>query len=343
MKLYFFAKMKFLMAPLLALSSLSILSLTQAEEDGWFSNADWFTITFDNDAFVGNDNGYSNGINFSWWDTASDGSAEQGWLSKAMSWSLPANAGKPIQVLSGHTIGQFMQTPDDITIVDPPLGDLPYTGLLYYSNTYIQTYPTYADKIKVTLGIVGKYSFAEESQKAIHSIIGSDEPLGWDTQTGDEIVFAFGRSRAWRGWIADNGRSEIITGVGAEVGTIQSLASVGFMYRNGNDLERTYATALLVSDRTSNPVAVEGARYFFIGMRAAYLANSIFYDGNTYKDSRSVDDYKNELISFTVGYAYSWKNFGVTFAIGDLNVLEDEGVLEEATEYGTLTFVWRAK
>jgi hypothetical protein len=32
----------------------------------------------------------------------------------------------------------------------------------------------------------------------------------------------------------------------------------------------------------------------------------------------------------------------VTFAIGDLNLLEDEGVLEEATEYGTLTFVWRA-
>lgn len=78
-------------------------------------------------------------------------------------------------------------------------------------------------------------------------------------------------------------------------------------------------------------------------MRAAYLANSIFYDGNTYKDSRSVDDYKNEVVSVIVGYAYSWKNIGVTFAIGDLNVLEDEGVLKEATEFGTLTFVWRAK
>ena len=78
MKLYLFAKMKFLMVPLLALSSMSIPSLTQAEEDGWFPNADWYTITFDNDTFVGNDNGYSNGMNFSWWDTAIDGSVEQG-------------------------------------------------------------------------------------------------------------------------------------------------------------------------------------------------------------------------------------------------------------------------
>ena len=49
--------------------------------------------------------------------------------------------------------------------------------------------------VGVAVGVVGEWSFAEDSQKAVHEIIDSEEPLGWDTQTDNETVFKF--SPAW--------------------------------------------------------------------------------------------------------------------------------------------------
>ncbi len=307
------------------------------------AEADWSSITIDNDLFVGNDNGYTSGIYYAWYDTADNNKAEIGFLARAMRWSL-TDRDSALAEVSIRTIGQSMVTPSDITLEDPPRPpeDLPYAGLLFYSDTWIQSYADRAEKIAVTLGFVGEYSFAEQSQKIIHKISDSDEPRGWDTQLNDEIVFQFSRAQIWRSWVSDSGSSDFLLGGDAALGTISSSAGVSAMYRYGSQLEHSFTTALLTTSRTSNPVAVQSGWFLFAGVSASYLANQIFLDGNTFdNDDQEPMEYDNESVGATLGITYAWQRFSMAFAITDLNLAEDNDETGEFSQFGTLTLAWK--
>ncbi|MCP4769665.1 MAG: lipid A deacylase LpxR family protein [Gammaproteobacteria bacterium] len=307
------------------------------------AEADWSSLTIDNDIFIGNDSGYSNGIFYSWYDTPVNNKPAPGFLARAMLWSL-ADHGPAVSEVSTKTIGQFIVTPEDITLEDPPRPpeDLPYGGLLFYTDGWIQSYERHAAKIGVTIGIVGEYSLAEQSQTFVHKITGSDEPEGWDTQLNDEIVFKFSRSQVWRSWASSNGHSDLLLGGDAALGTISSSLGATAMFRYGRQLHRNFATTLLVTDRTANPVATQSGWYLYAATNARYLANNIFLDGNTFdNDGQEPMNYDNEMIGITLGMAYAWESFSLTFAFGDLNVIKDDDEAEEFTEFGTLTLAWK--
>lgn len=308
------------------------------------AEADWYSFTTDNDTFVGNDNGYTNGMFFTWVDTPDNNKPEIGFLARAMSWSLPEGDATAREVSFG-TIGQTMITPDDIE-EDPPIlppDDLPYGGLLIYSDSFSRISKKHADRIAVTIGVVGENSFAEEMQEFVHDVISSDEPCCWDSQLDDEIVFQVSRARVWRSWVSDGGNADLLLNADVALGTISSSVTAGVFVRYGDQIERNYASTLLVGSRTANPIATETGWYVFAGLRARYLGNHIFLDGSkSYDDDFEEIDYQEDTIGYSVGVAYSWKNWSFTFALNDLNVDEDDDVAEDYTEFGTFTLAWRA-
>jgi len=338
MSIRFPGKLKCAAIVVLALSALASSGSALAE-------VDWVSVTTDNDAFVGNDNGYTNGIYVSWYDTPEGKKAEPGFLARAMLWSLPDSSSSTTDFDIG-TIGQTMTTPDDIEL-DPPIlppDSMPYAGLLFYSDNFVRVQETVADRIAVTIGVVGEYSFAEDSQKFVHDIIGSDEPCCWDTQLDDEIVFQLARGRTWKTWVSDSGNADFLLTGDAELGTISSSVGAGFMIRYGAELRQSYASALLVSSRVTNPFATQSGWYLFAGARASYLFNMIFLDGSkSYDDDLEEIEYDEERVSVTAGLAYSWKKWSLTFAMNNLNVLNDSDgdPDEEFSEYGTLTVAWK--
>ena len=307
------------------------------------ADVDWISVTTDNDAFVGNDNGYTNGIFVSWYDGLEGEKAEPGFLARAMLWSLPDSSSSTLDIDIG-TIGQIMSTPDDIEKDPPdlPPDSMPYAGLLFYADTLLRIQETHADSISVTIGVVGEYSFAEEAQTIVHEIIGSEEPCCWDTQLDDEIVFQIGRGRVWKTWVSDSGNADFLLSADVELGTISSSVGTSFMIRYGAELRKSYAMALLINSRTTNPLATQGGWYVFAGARAEYLANQIFLDGSkSYDDDFEEIEYTNETLGYSVGLAYAWANWSLTLAVNDLNVNEDEADAENYLQYGTLTLGWR--
>jgi lipid A 3-O-deacylase len=331
---------KFKCAAIVALT-LSVL----ASSGSALAEVEWISFTGDNDSFVGNDNGYTNGLFVSWYDTPEGKKAEPGFLARAMLWSLPDSSSYTTDFNIG-TVGQTMTTPDDIE-QDPPIlppDSLPYGGLLFYTDTLLRVQETHADRIAVTIGVVGEYSFAEESQKFVHKIIDSAEPCCWDTQLANEIVFQFSRGRVWKTWVSDSGNADFILGADAELGTLASSVGAQFMIRYGAELKKSYASALLTHSRTTNPFVTRGGWFVFTGARASYLANNIFLDGSkSYDDDYEKIDYDPEMISVTAGLAYAWKKVSLTFAMNNLNVLSNnEGDPDaEFTKYGTLTVAWK--
>lgn len=174
--------------------SLALL-ITTMQATAVFARSDYVAVTIDNDLFGGNDNGYSNGFFVSMFDVGKEGedlSAPDFWVSPLL-WSLPD--GEVDGAVNAYSLGQTLTTPSDITIPNPSPDDLPYSAMLVLTNTYLTATSEYADTISTSIGLVGPSAVGEEVQKFVHDIIGADEPQGWDTQLGDEIVFQVSRGR----------------------------------------------------------------------------------------------------------------------------------------------------
>jgi len=303
----------------------------------------WVSSTLDNDLFVGNDNGYTNGIYVSFIETglaAKRIPSHDFWVAPLM-WSMPDH--DIIMALNAYTIGQTMNTSSDITVAVPDKNELPYSALLALTNNYVVVTPHYADQVSTSVGIVGPAALGEDAQKFVHKLIEADEPKGWDTQLKNELVFQFSRGRTWRTWVSAADDADILTSANLSLGTLQSLVNTGVTLRYGRDLHNSYATGLLSSSRTANLSAVEGGWFVYAGLNAGYIFNQIFTNGNTFRDSRSID-YSHEFIGATAGIAYSWEGYSITFGVNNANLLQsgsNQEALSELTEYGTLTFSMR--
>lgn len=295
----------------------------------------------DNDIFMANDSGYSNGFYFSWIEVGSgDELLQPGMLNTPLSLLLAEST--PLATVVTGTIGQAIITPEDITVEDPGDNQVPYSGLLFYNSSYVEIHEDYADRTSTSIGVIGPASGAEYMQKFVHEITGSDEPLGWDTQLQDELVFRFSGGRTWRSWISADNNYDLLTSVEAGLGTISSNLLGGLIFRYGNGLRESYASHLLGSSKTTNPIATKTGWYTYVDIKVGYTFNQIFTDGNTYRDSRSID-YEKKTIGLGFGFAYAWQNLSLTFAINDANLKQgrSNGNLRELTQYGTLTFAWK--
>lgn len=147
------------------------------------SDFDWMATTIDNDLFIGSDDGYTNGLYLSLFDveelTEEKVVKPHFWMYPLM-WSMRSESAH--LVVNSYTVGQTMSTPSDITIEEPSEDELPYSALLAITNSYTYIGSNFADQVATTIGIIGPSAFGAEAQKFVHKIVGSDEPLGWDTQ-----------------------------------------------------------------------------------------------------------------------------------------------------------------
>ncbi|MCW8999039.1 MAG: lipid A deacylase LpxR family protein, partial [Kangiellaceae bacterium] len=256
-------------------------------------------------------------------------------------WSMSKDQKR--SAVNAYMIGQTMITPSDINEAEPGPNEIPYSALLAFTNSYVTFDGFVADQVSTTVGIIGPAALGEEIQKVVHEILGADEPLGWGTQLKNELVFQFSRSRAQRRWVSDSGDFDLIQNTELSLGTISSYVSAGVTMRYGKGLENSYVTTLFSNSRIINPSAINRGWYIYARMQGGYLFNQIFTDGNTFRDSPSID-YEQTFVELSIGVAYSWDNYSFSFAMADANILQtgtEEETLENLTQYGTLSIAWR--
>ncbi len=254
----------------------------------------FFTFTLENDFFVNEDSGYTNGTGL----TLGRGPFLE-FSRENLPWHLNAlTKNLYIQTMPNkvrgvsHMLFQRMQTPEDIEAVELQENDLPYAGLLALQSTLFAWDRNLSDQLSLSLGAVGPITFAEDTQRAIHSAIGSTEPLGWDNQLRNEFTFSIEARRVkklYRRYGTNRGL-DIVGLVEGRLGNIQSAAEVGIAMRWGNNLDFSHATFSLQADRQVNSLALSerNAYFFYFGATLQYVANDILINGNTFRDSHSV-------------------------------------------------------
>lgn len=306
------------------------------------AEVDWWSVTLDNDLFVGDDSGYTNGLFISAYQLNEESPDQKPhWSNRPLAWSLSAE--KPDFSIQSFTLGQIMLTPQDISVSQPEPDDFPYVGMLFLNSNHVRAYQHVADKISTVIGVTGPASLAGEAQKTLHKILGSTPPRGWDTQNDSELVFQFGRGRLWRQWTSASDRMDFLTLAELTLGTITSEITGGLMWRYGARLTQTFMAPLLSTMRTTNPVAIEGDWYAFAEASSSYTFNQVFNDGNSFRQD-DAPDYDRSLLHASVGYAYSKRDWSLTFAISDVWPLSgdvDEALAHRGLKFGTFTIAWR--
>ena len=301
--------------------------------------AEWRSLTLDNDLFIEQDDGYTNGLYIAQYEIGRDeNTPSHGLLLKPFSSLIDTDSAQ--FAVNTTTLGQTMITPDDITLEVPDENDIPYSGLLFLSNTYIKGQDNVADKYGFTLGILGPASGAEQAQKFVHKNVDADDPKGWDYQLKNELVFQFDRGRIWRHWLGQESKNtDMVFLTDLSLGTIETSIATSAFFRFGQNLQYTYITPSLHSNRTTNPIAVGGGWFGYVGLRAKYLARQIFVDGNTFRDDSPSAELDHSQFSLSLGATYSWQNYSLSFALESSHVFEDNP--EGVTRYGSLTFAWK--
>src|SRR5690606_25458235 len=180
--------------------------------------------------------------------------------------------------------------------------DRPYAGWSYVELTFVSKTATRADIISIQAGIVGPSSLAEDTQRIAHDLINNDSPQGWDHQLRDEpginLIYER-RHRLIARTFGDRLGFDFIPHGGVSIGNVQTHANLGGTFRLGVNLPTDFGVALSrggaigasPADDQDPRVALDRDLSFFVfaGAEGRAVARDIFLDGNTWKDSRSVD------------------------------------------------------
>lgn len=298
------------LAPLMLLLLLAATERVQAEPKRMAT----LSVTYENDIVAGTDGHYTNGIKFIWVP------GEDEPLPK---WARSAARRAPWfpeqgEIRHGYAFGQSMFTASDITLPDPPLDDRPYAGWLYGSLGMGVESDQRLDLLALSIGIVGPASLAEEGQRLVHRFTGGDEPQGWDTQLANEAGFILLRQRSWRGVSASSAaglKFDLTTHLSVALGNVFTHGSTGVTVRYGRQLPSDYGPPRIepgLPGSGSFAPTNEPGWYLFAGIEGRAVARNIFLDGNTFRDSRSVEKYP--LVGdLQLGFVVDWSSLRLNY------------------------------
>ncbi len=272
-----------------ALSPLFLLLLATAVPAAAATGGPWsFTARVENDSPVNTDRYYTNGVSLSFARCIEDGDAL--WPAVLR---LPG-LNRPGLLAAGFDVGQIMVTPADATRAEPDPRDRPYAGLLYFSASWQRLAGDHYAALKLITGVVGPESFAEQTQKAVHRLVGSPLPRGWDRQLRTEPILNAVYERRWRlrtwgratRWNGDG----LVVG-GAALGNVLTQAYAQLQVRAGWRTPSDFGTSLIRGIGALPPArddALWGA-HVFAAVGGFAVARNLTLDGNSFRSGPSVE------------------------------------------------------
>ena len=288
------------------------------------------SLYFENDALVGRDRDYTSGAKLSWtsgWVPARDPRlAEQdmkgllpSFLDMLPFFKKPGNR-RSLSI----SVGQSIYTPEDLERSELILDDRPYAGYTYLGAAIHRTTRKMMDTVELDVGIVGPHSHAEDVQEQFHKWIGSRESKGWRNQLRDEFALELIYERKWKLAASKFGQGfgyDLIPHLGGRVGNVYIYANTGAELRFGWKPPGDFGTCPIRPGCESNAAAnldSDRGRPFgihaFLTIDGRAVLRDIFLDGNTWKDSHSVDKRYFEA-DIGAGIGISAKQFKLTYGI----------------------------
>ena len=327
--------------PMRNLSAIMLLTLSMTAWGNPLTDNLAFSAHFENDLFADTDAQYTNGMkftvvspdlkNFFHKRDALPDWAKQ-WiedLDRDFSRYIPFITRQDVTRTLAFSLGQNIYTPEDISQTNLNLSDRPYAGWLYFATTFQTRSTDRQDTIDVQFGITGPLSFAEQAQDTIHRIRDIDRPQGWDHQIRTEPGLVLAYERILRHTLLEKPGNkfgmDLLTRFGGALGNIATFASTGAQLRAGWNVPEDFGYSVIRPGGVTQVNALDdpghtGRRvkrglsfYLFAGVEGRGVLRDVFLDGNTFRDSHSVDR-KPFVADFMTGATLGYGNLKLSFA-----------------------------
>jgi len=307
-----------------------ILPCLAFAEDNTARHMRTMTLYMENDLFYKTDRQYTHGTKLSW---ISPDLSDYRDDPLVPAWSYPLIERLPFINESGYqrsisfSLGQSMYTPEEIERSDLIKDDRPYAGMAYLAVGFHSKNDRQMDTLEFDAGIVGRHSYAEDWQTAIHEWVDATEPKGWAHQLHDEPILNVFFERKWRLFQRKYSRgfgSDCIPHIGCGIGNALTCANAGGEVRFGWNLPNDFGTYIIRPGSDSNaPVDNTDPRLYnlfrragvhlFFAVDGTVVAHNILLDGNTFRDSHSVDK-KHFVACFVGGIGFIVNRFKITYS-----------------------------
>ncbi|MGL5290914.1 MAG: lipid A deacylase LpxR family protein [Vibrionaceae bacterium] len=248
-------------------------------------------ISADNDSLSGKDREYSSGIFLRWSDSFTASHAHQGY---------------------SIIIGSQIWTPSDIAQPKPMPNERPYAGLFYLQGGLFWQNENTAYKGDIMLGTAGPRSHAYSGQKAVHALIGSKKPQGWDYQIFDQSV-AQGSLEIHRAiWRSDWQELSFIAR--GQAGNFQNEVATGINYRLGIDLVNSFGAVSSTAGNHLHSGMLANSRnglFFIAGIEGRYRFTDLTIEGDKPTQNAQLQ-IKNQQIAGIYGLVYYQNAWGLS-------------------------------
>lgn len=309
-------------------------------------------VYFENDMFAGTDRYYTNGFKLSWSSPDLENYGDSRYASPLLPLFnlIPYINDQAYQKNLVYAFGQNIYTPSDTQATELITNDRPYAGWLYLGFGVVWKDSEVRNSLVLDIGVVGPWSYAQQTQRLIHDLRGLDHPNGWDNQLGNELGVIVVYERMWR-WPKHERRSgldwEVLPHAGIALGNVRTFANMGAELRFGLNLPDDFGTAPIGPvATTSTPVdGVQAADrawfdlglYLFARVDGRIVGRDIFLDGNTFRDSPSVS-HEVFVADLSVGTAINIKNTKLAYAL--VYRTKEFKQQQDAQVFGTVSLNW---
>lgn len=259
-------------------------ALQQAKRQ-WSASVRW-----ENDTFGGTDQYYTDGISLAVSHTGPS------WIDPLANW-VPWGQGRRTVT---YDLSQDMFTPEDKDRRVPDPNDRPYAGILAGGlSLHVEKDRSYHG-FKLLTGVVGPASLAHETQDAVHNLTGNGKAQGWSYQLKNEPILDLVYEYRYRFQLAgerEHWSLEAMPLAGGWLGNVLTQGELGGVVRAGYNMPNDFGPTLVRGmghmppprrDQV-DPSKSDWGFSVFGGSVANLVLRDITLDGNTFRDSPSVD------------------------------------------------------
>lgn len=304
-------------------------------------------LRVDNDIFGGQDQGYSNGLQVTLVSPNLLDYSSDPCLPRFAQWvSSHLSVLQPTGLEQRNMIGTFAQgifTPTDDGRRDLIEDDRPYAAVILFGVGYNARNEDRLHTTQLQVGILGPAAMGEQVQNGVHGAMGIEKFHGWDNQLSNEPVFRIVHERMRRvaPQASDSGWGwDAISHYGGSFGNLTTYANAGGEIRFGRNLPDDFgSTPLRPAGENTAPIRESRNTYrqgahLFVHLDARLVARDISLDGNTFRDSHSVD--KREAVA-NIGYGVAWMFHSWKFALARYHSTREFEGQRESPVFGSFT------
>ncbi len=197
---------------------------------------------------------------------------------------------------------------------------------------------------QLQLGIVGPWALGKQVQNAVHEVLDDPKFQGWDNQLHNEplIGIVHERTRRWPGDATVNAGGwgwDAITHWGGTLGNRATYANVGAEVRFGWKLPDDFGSTPIRPAGENTAPSLRGrptgwSGHLFLTTDGRWVLRDITLDGNTFRDSHSVD--KRPFVA-DIGYGLAIMRGRWKFALARYHRTREFDTQKETPVYGSFT------